>query len=137
MAFWERSGAPSRPPVHLHNIATCHMETGITDLCLSLVTRRPPHPLSYPNFVSFPLFPCFPSRLSLVVALFLLSCHVSCCVKKTGSCFFCRHGGNYHCRELETTFPTHARTHTHNRSQHSQEPRGCCGGPGAACQHQL
>lgn len=41
VAFWERSGAPSRPPVHLHNIATCHMETGITNLCLSLVALPP------------------------------------------------------------------------------------------------
>lgn len=54
VAFWERSGAPSRLPVHLHNVATCHMETGITNLCLSHVAGRSSYSRSCPNFIFFP-----------------------------------------------------------------------------------
>lgn len=67
MAFWERSGAPSRLPVHLHNVATCHMETGITNLCLSHVAGRSCYSRSCPNFIFFP--PTCPS-------LFTDFCHL-------------------------------------------------------------
>lgn len=70
MAFWERSGAPSPPPVHLHNVATCHMETGITNLCLSPVAAAILSLIL--TLVFFFLFFFLSTSLFLVVVVFVL-----------------------------------------------------------------
>lgn len=121
VAFSERSGAPSRLPVHLHNIATCHMETGITNLCLPLVARWPSYLLSYPNFVSF--LPPTAFR-SFFVAFF--SCHVTSPVlARRGGAFLLTGKKIITVGNRETKFHTH--THTHNRNTHAQGLRGAAG----------
>lgn len=103
MAFWERSGAPSRPPVHLHNVATCHMETGITNLCLSLVAPCPSSLTS--QFCSSSLSPSF--LLLLSFSLLILSCRVSWFVKKRLYFFI------FFVNLEETRFHTQIKNNTH------------------------
>lgn len=135
VAFWERSGAPSRPPVHLHNVATCHMETGITNLCLSLVARWPCYPLLYPNslpFLRLLLFPLpFFSSPFIFVAFF--SCHVTAHVLLRGAFFVNTEKiitvGN---RKKKKKDFTHSYRNTHT---HMHKASGVL--RGTACQHQL
>lgn len=126
VAFWERSGAPSRPPVHLHNVATCHMETGITNLCLSLVARRPCYPLLYPN--SFPvlcllLFHCFCPPLSFICCSFSLACYSMAHVFFEKSFFVNTEKIIAVGNRKKKISRTHTEAHTH------AGPRGCCGAP--------
>lgn len=71
VAFPERSAAPSRLPVHLHNVATCHMETGSTNLCLPPSRRLP---LSSSFTSQFGLFSPSLSLHSSPVVLYFLGC---------------------------------------------------------------
>lgn len=76
MAFPERSAAPSRLPVHLHNVATCHMETGSTNLCLPPPQSRAA-PLILLHVPIWPLlsasFPPFLSCRSLFFGMLVMS----------------------------------------------------------------
>lgn len=127
VAFWERSGAPSRLPVHLHNVATCHMETGITNLCLSLVARCPCYPPSYPNFVSFLLlYACFSPAFHSFVAVFRLSCVVFCKEEGAALFFFVNMVEIITVGNMKQDFRRTTETH-----RASGVPRG------SACQHQL
>lgn len=77
MAFPERSAAPSRLPVHLHNVATCHMETGSTNLCLPPPPQSPAAPLILLHVPIWPLlsvsFPPFLSCHSLFFGMLVMS----------------------------------------------------------------
>lgn len=67
MAFPQRSAAPSWLPVHLHNVAACHMEAGSTNLCPAAVLRVPLWPLL--PLLALPRVRLFPSFL--VISYFL------------------------------------------------------------------
>lgn len=106
---------PIRPPVHLHNVATCHMETGITNLCLPLVALCPSCLRS--------LFCVFLSFFSPYYYNFLL--------------YFIFHGAFFlscQCENLQTKFWAHLYI---KKGQSCTKPGGCRGGLGTACQHQL
>lgn len=111
VAFWERSGSPSWPPVHLHNVATCHMETGITNLCLSVVALCPSYPPSCPRAAFFPRFLFF---VPLFCSYFLL---VSFChVLLRGLQALLKHSEYYHCGEEKKIFVIFTEAHTHKAS---------------------
>lgn len=126
VAFWERSGAPSRLPVHLHNVATCHMETGITNLCLSHVTGRCCYSRSCPNFIFFP--PTCPSLFTDFCCLVSPSRHL---LPRSllNTAFF------VNAAEIITVGN---KKHDFPHAQHKRT-KACGWGecPGAACQHQL
>jgi len=135
--FGKRSGAPSRPPVRLHNVAACQMETGITNLCLSPVARRaPPAPPPPPSPCSFFVLPFHLSRCIFVVCVvggwggFILFVNTEQIIT-VGN----KEGGKHTQKKI---------SHTHTDIRTFRRPRGVLraggverGWGGGACQHQL
>lgn len=128
VAFLERSGAPSRLPVHLHNVATCHTEAGITNLCLSHVAGRSRCSCSCPNFVFFP--PARPSLCADLCRRFPVAPpHVS---------LFVQHSFIFGVNRVKIVTVGNKKHHFPRARHKRGEARGWGGGrPGAVCQHQL